>query len=153
MKNELHYWYFSKSFAKCLEQLHSLTCLEGCFYPKIEFQETRNKKKSEKWKLIISIKYLRSLPTRLQLSFRQKSINTSFKKDTQQGKNEYRHVPTDHQMFKVNNRNNRTRCKTCSKLTIKTPKRRHWRRCDLLIGKSEHISHLALVFLLLTLSR
>ena len=28
---------------------------------------------------------------------------------------------TDDYMFKVNNRNNRTRCETCSKLTIKTP--------------------------------
>ena len=40
-------------------------------------------------------------------------------------------------MFKVNSRNTRTRCEICSKLTIKTPERRHW----------------GLVFLLLTLSR
>ena len=39
-------------------------------------------------------------------------------------------------MFKVNNRNTRTRCEICSKLTIKTPER-----------NSEHISHLVLVFL------
>ena len=32
-------------------------------------------------------------------------------------------------MFKVNNRNTRTRCEICSKLTIKTPERRHWRKC------------------------
>ena len=30
-------------------------------------------------------------------------------------------------MFKVNNRNTRTSCEICSKLTIKTPERRHWR--------------------------
>ena len=30
-------------------------------------------------------------------------------------------------MFKVNNRNTRTRCETCSKLIIKIPERRHWR--------------------------
>ena len=29
-------------------------------------------------------------------------------------------------MFKVNNRNTRTRCEICSKLTVKIPKRRHW---------------------------
>ena len=29
-------------------------------------------------------------------------------------------------MFKVNNRNTRTRCEICSKLTIKIPERRHW---------------------------
>ena len=30
----------------------------------------------------------------------------------------------DNYMLKVNNRNNRTRCEICSKLTIKTPERR-----------------------------
>ena len=29
-------------------------------------------------------------------------------------------------LFKVNNRNTRTRCEICSKLTIKTPERRQW---------------------------
>ena len=32
--------------------------------------------------------------------------------------------PTGNCMFKVNNRNTRTRCEICSKLTIKTPERR-----------------------------
>ena len=31
-------------------------------------------------------------------------------------------------LVKVNYRNTRTRCEICSKLTIKTPERRHWRR-------------------------
>ena len=31
-------------------------------------------------------------------------------------------------MLKVNNRNTRARCEICSKLTIKTPERRHWRQ-------------------------
>ena len=31
-------------------------------------------------------------------------------------------------LLKVNNRNSRTRCEICSKLTIKTPGRRQWRR-------------------------
>ena len=30
-------------------------------------------------------------------------------------------------MFKVNNRNTRTKYEICSKLTIKTPEPRHWR--------------------------
>ena len=55
-------------------------------------------------------------------------------------------IPAGNYMFKVNNRNTRTRWEICSKLTIKAPERRYWRR-------SEHISHLVLVFLLLTLSR
>ena len=51
-----------------------------------------------------------------------------------------------------NNRNTRTRCEICSKQTIKTPERRHWRRSGVFIVKFEHISHLFLVFLLLTLN-
>ena len=35
-------------------------------------------------------------------------------------------IPTSNNMFKINNRNTRTRCEICSKLTIKTPVRRHW---------------------------
>ena len=34
------------------------------------------------------------------------------------------HYPAGNCMFKVNNRNTRTRCEICSKLTIKTPERR-----------------------------
>ena len=42
------------------------------------------------------------------------------------------------------------RCEICSKLTIKTPEQ--WRRSGVFIVKFEHISHLLLVFLLLTLN-
>ena len=57
-------------------------------------------------------------------------------------------------MFKVNNRKNtRTRCEICSKLIIKTPERRQWRRSGVLIVNFEHILHLVLMFLLLTSSR
>ena len=56
-------------------------------------------------------------------------------------------------LFKVNNRNTRTSCEICSKLKIKTPERSHWRRSGVFIVEFEHISHLVLVFLLLTLSR
>ena len=35
-----------------------------------------------------------------------------------------RSFPAGNCMFKVNNRNTRTRCEICSKLTIKTPERR-----------------------------
>ena len=59
--------------------------------------------------------------------------------------------PACNYMFKVSNRN--TRCEICSKLTIKTPKRRHWRHSGVFIVNFEYISHLVLVFLLLTLSR
>ena len=55
-------------------------------------------------------------------------------------------------LFKVDNGNTRTRCEICSKLTIKTPERRDWRRSSVCIVNFEHISHLVLVFLLLTLN-
>ena len=38
-------------------------------------------------------------------------------------------------------------------LAIKTPERRQWHRSDVFIVNCEHNSHLAIVFLLLTLSR
>ena len=60
-------------------------------------------------------------------------------------------------MFKVNNKNTRTRCEIfskltikipeiCSELTIKIPERRQWHRCAIFIVNFEHISHLALEF-------
>ena len=53
-------------------------------------------------------------------------------------------------LIKVNNIKTRTRCEICSKLAIKTPERYHWRRSGIFIINFEHISHLVLVFLLLT---
>ena len=61
--------------------------------------------------------------------------------------------PTGIYMLKVNNRNIRTRCEIFSKLTIKIPERRQWRRFDVFIVNFDYISHLVLVFLFLTLSR
>ena len=57
-------------------------------------------------------------------------------------------VPIGIYLLKFNNRNTRT----CPKLTIKTPERRQWRRSGVFIVNFEHISHLVLVFLLLTLN-
>ena len=61
--------------------------------------------------------------------------------------------PAGNYMFQVNNRNTRTSCEICPKLTIKVTERRQWHRSGIFIAKFEHISHLVLVFLLLTLSR
>ena len=56
-------------------------------------------------------------------------------------------------LFKVNNRSTRTMCEICSKLTLKTPERRHWRRSGVFIFNFEQISLIVLVFLLLTLNK
>ena len=45
-------------------------------------------------------------------------------------------------LLKVNNRNTRTRCEICSKMTIKIPERRH------IIINFEYISHLVLLLTL-----
>ena len=55
-------------------------------------------------------------------------------------------------LLKVNNGNTKTRCEIYSKLTIKTSERDNWRRSGAFIVNLEHISHLALVFLLLNLN-
>ena len=60
--------------------------------------------------------------------------------------------PTDIYLLKVNNRKTRTICGICSKLAIKTPERRYWRRSGVFIVNFEHISHHALLFLLLTVN-
>ena len=54
----------------------------------------------------------------------------------------YRNNPAGNYMFKVNNRNTRTGCEICSKLTVKAPERRHWRRSGVFIVNSEYMSHL-----------
>ena len=63
--------------------------------------------------------------------------------------------PIGNYIFKVNNRNTRARCEICSKFIIKTPERCQWRQRHsvVFIVNFEHISHLVLVTLLLTLRR
>ena len=51
-------------------------------------------------------------------------------------------------LFKVNNVKTRTKSEICSKLKIKTPKRRHWRRSGVFIVNFEQISHIVLFPLL-----
>ena len=53
-------------------------------------------------------------------------------------------------LFKISKRNRRKIFEICSKLTIKTSEQCHWRRSGVFIVNFEHISHLFLVFLMLT---
>ena len=54
-------------------------------------------------------------------------------------------IPTNIFLFKVNNRNTRKRLEICSKLILKTPERRQWRRSVVFIVNSEQILHIVLV--------
>ena len=61
--------------------------------------------------------------------------------------------PDGNYMFKVNNRNTRTRCEICSELTMKTLERRHWCGSGVFFVNFEHILYRVIVFLLLTLRK
>ena len=57
------------------------------------------------------------------------------------------------ELVKVNNRNTKTRCEICSKLTIKTLERRQLCYSGVFIVNFRYILHVVLVFLLLNLSK
>ena len=49
-------------------------------------------------------------------------------------------IPAGIYLFKVNNRNTRTRCEICSKLTINTPERRQWALLErVFLQKANHV--------------
>ena len=58
-----------------------------------------------------------------------------------------------HLLVQSQNRNTGKMCEICSKLTIKTPERRHWRRSCVFIVNFEQISNIVVVSLLLTLNK
>ena len=70
---------------------------------------------------------------------------------TQRSFNEI-YCPANIFLFKVSNRNIGKRCEICSKLRINTSEQSRWQRSDVFIVNFEHISHLILVLLLLTLN-
>ena len=71
----------------------------------------------------------------------ERVISYSFK----QSSRHYIYFPAGNYMFKANNRSTRARCEMCSKSKSNT--------LGAFIVNFEHILHLVLVFLLLTLSR
>ena len=63
-----------------------------------------------------------------------------------------RYNPADIYLLKVKNKNTKAKYKICLKLTIKILERCKLRRSGVFIANLEHISHLTLVFELLTLN-
>ena len=89
---------------------------------------------------------------------RKNTINLANYSDLQYPKHEiflniHSQFPASIYLLKVNNRNIRKSCEISSKLTIKTPDRRHWRRTGVFIVDFEHISHLYVLFSFLTLNK
>ena len=62
-------------------------------------------------------------------------------------------MPANKYILKISNWNTRKRCEIFSKLTIKTSKRRQWRRSGIFIVKFEPILHHLLVLPVLTSKR
>ena len=63
-------------------------------------------------------------------------------------------ISSNNYLLRIDNRNTRKRCEICSKLTIKTPEWRQLTCCSIVfVVNSEHISHIFLLFLLLTLNK
>ena len=54
-------------------------------------------------------------------------------------------LPAGIYLFEINNRNTKTMCETCSKLTIKIPERRQWCRSGVFIVNFENILHVSVV--------
>ena len=73
----------------------------------------------------------------------QKSQHTFWMNVKVNGKNianeNFNNYPAGIYLLKVKNRNTRTRCEICSKLTIKLPERRQWRRSGIFIVNFEHV--------------
>ena len=74
----------------------------------------------------------------------QKTFHSLFPKKTAS----LYYCPANIYLFKVNNRSSGKSCELCSKLIIKIPEQRQWRRSSVFIVNFEPISHLFLVFLL-----
>ena len=91
--------------------------------------------------------------SKLDYFWHLKNRNSSHKQEKKHHPIVFIYFSAGKYLFKVNNRNTRARCEICSKFTIKIPQRRHWRRFSVFFVNFEQISHLFLVFLLLTLSR
>ena len=70
-------------------------------------------------------------------SLQPKKMITEIISEWMHMKNEY---PAGIYLFKVNNRNTRTMCEICLKLTIKTTERHHWRRSVVFIVDSEQVN-------------
>ena len=55
-------------------------------------------------------------------------------------KEELESGPVSIYLLKVNNRNTRTRCEICSKLTTKTPEQHQWHNSGIFIVNLEHVN-------------
>ena len=123
-----YYWIVERTFAGILIELYNS--------PKSLYCESRKTLWKDSWFVCSKYLYYRIF---LENSYKVFWRNVSQKT-----------FPANIYLLKVNNRNYRTTCEICSKLTIMTPEWRQWHRSGVFIVNFGHISHLTLVFLLLT---
>ena len=99
-----------------------------------------------RWALLLQSNRLNG--TMSTLAFRLKSVWWVGKLNSEV----IRPNPAGINMVRVNNKNTNTMCEICSKLTLKKPERRQWRRSGVFIVNFEHILHFVIVLLLLSLN-
>ena len=120
-------WYFLGNFVKFFRQFYHGIRYSGCFlYGDIT-----------KYRNEVNFKFVPTTMKRNKLDLKKGGCIQKIRLQNISGW--LLVYPANIYLLKVNNRNTRKRCEICSKLTMKTPERRHW--------------HLFLVFLLLTLNK
>ena len=109
----------------CFENFGALVCL-GIFYVSYfspNLGQAFSKERNLHWgKLIHAVPFQTSFQSLFKAMFFFVSTVLQFPETN----NAYNCNPAGNYMFKVRNRNTRTSCEICSKLTIKTTKIRQW---------------------------
>ena len=125
-----------------LQYSHTICMQTGVYFSEFPTAFQLSVKKCQRDKLhLMIIKYFLVFGNDFYIFFKNSKFLSGFH-------NEW--SPSNVYLFKVRNRKTRNRCEICSKLTIKIPERH---RFGVFIVNFEHISHLFLVFLLLTLNK
>ena len=106
-----------------LEQFHFWTCMLECYEVRFEFRTGRQ------CRFVTLLSRIWKVPLDDQTLF-----------------------PASIYLFKANTGNTRTMCEICSNLTVETPEWRQWHHYGVFVVNYEQISHIVLLFQLLTLN-
>ena len=87
------------------------------------------------------------------LMFTDEHVDQQVAKIEERKKDYTYYNPPNNYLFNANSRSTRKRCEIYSKLTIKIPERRQWRRSVVFNANFQHISHFLQLFLQLALNK